>query len=336
MFSRWSYRYLRALTKINYLSQLLLIFLALFFENKNKNKKLIGDIKFKNIYLGNKVFSNCVIDYKLNVNLIDISTLGKFCFDNSIIILNNNDFRNESCFHVVSKIKRDSNNLRICIWDFDNHHAIANSMRLLYLSDIYFSAHQHNFDYLRHASSSFLGVLPACVIQWSKEFLTRSLQYMQSVPRSNELFGAHIYYSFFNRRNKIIDAVSMNFPNVCFSKLNYHDRTIEDRFAEWCHYKVHFIAPVDNDLPIRLFDALITGGIPLVPIQLKTLLHALSIDRFVVFYDELNLDLLNLKVEEAIAKFDKEGAEGMAKRIKHTMVYHHVDARISFLINFSL
>jgi len=166
--------------------------------------------------------------------------------------------------------------------------------------------------------------------------LTGSFQYMQSVPRSNELFGAHVYYSFFTRRNKIIDAVSKNFPNVSFSKLNYHDRTIEDRFAEWCHYKVHFIAPVDNDLPIRLFDALITGGIPLVPIQLKTLLHALSIDRFVVFYDELNLDLLDLKVEEAIAKFDKEGAEGMGKRIKYTMDYHHVDVRIGFLINFSL
>jgi len=334
MFSRWSYRYLRALTKINYLSQLLLIFLASIFVNKIK--KSIGDIKFKNIYLGNKVFSNCVIDSELNVDLIDISTLGNFRFDNSMIILNNNDFRNESCFHVVSKIKRDSNNLRICIWDFDNHHAIANSMRLLYLSDIYFSAHQHNFDYLRQSSSGFLGVLPASVIQWSKEFLTGSFQYMQSVPRSNELFGAHVYYSFFTRRNKIIDAVSKNFPNVSFSKLNYHDRTIEDRFAEWCHYKVHFIAPVDNDLPIRLFDALITGGIPLVPIQLKTLLHALSIDRFVVFYDELNLDLLDLKVEEAIAKFDKEGAEGMGKRIKYTMDYHHVDVRIGFLINFSL
>ena len=67
---------------------------------------------------------------------------------------------------------------------------------------------------------------------------------------------------------------------------------------------------------------------------MKTLLHALSIDRFVVFYDELDLDLLNVKVGEAIAKFDEDGAEGMEKRINFIINHHHVDVRINFLINF--
>jgi hypothetical protein len=259
--------------------------------------------------------------------------VGNYRLDNSILILNNNDFINESCFRAVNKIKKYSKNLHICLWDLDNHHAIANSMRLLYLSDIYLSAHQHNFDLLRRSSSSFFGVLPTSVSQWSKEFLTNSLQYMLSVPRSNELFGAHVHYSPFTSRNNIIDVVSKDFTSVFFSSLNYHNRTIEDRFTEWCSYKVHFIAPVDNDLPTRLLDALITGGIPLVPVKLKSLLHALSIDRFVVFYDELSLDLLSLKVAEAIIKFDEDGAEGMTKRINFIIDRHHIDARINFLIN---
>jgi hypothetical protein len=331
MFYRLVYRYLWILTKLSYLSQLLLILLASFFQKKLK--KPIDDQKFKNVYLGSKVFSNCKIESELDVALIDISNLSNYQLDNSILILNNNDFCDDSCFHVVNKIKKYSTNLQICLWDFDNHHAIANSLRLLFLSDIYLSAHQHNFDLLRRSSSGFLGVLPASVIQWSKEFLTNSVQYILSVPRSNELFGAHVYYAPFIGRNNIIDKVSKDFPGVFFSNLNYHNRTIEDRFAEWCHYKVHFIAPVENDLPIRLLDALITGGIPLVPVTLKSLLHALSIDRFVVFYDELNLDLLYLKVEEAIIKFDEDGAEGMIKRINFIMDHHHIDARINFLIN---
>jgi hypothetical protein len=331
MFSRLIYRYLWLLSKINFFSQSGLIFLSSFI--KNKIKKPTGNQKFSSIYLGSKVFSNCSNQAGFDFSFIDVSTLSNYQYNNSLIILNNNDFCNESCFHAVSKIKRDSNNLQLCIWDFDNHHAIATSMRLLYLSDIYFSAHQHNFDYLRHASSSFFGVLPASVIQWPKDFLTSSFEYMLSVPRSNELFGKHVYYSLFGRRNKIIDAVSQYFPNVCFTNLNYHDRKIEDRFAEWCHYKIHFIAPVDNDLPIRLLDALITGGIPLVPIQLKALLHALSIDHFAVFYDEIDSESLHLKVQEAIIKFDENGADGMKKRINFTMNNHHIDARVNFLIN---
>ena len=332
MTSRLVNRYIRLLTWLNYLSLLLIISLSSLV--KNKTKKPVGNQRFTNVYLGSKVFSNCVVESALNVSFIDISALRNYQLDNSLLILSNNDFCEKSLYHVVSKIKEDSANLQVCIWDFDNHHDLTNSMRLLFLADNYFATHPHNYDFLRRATSGFLGVLPASVIQWSKKFLINSLEKMLYSPRSNELFGAHIYHPKFARRNKIIDAVSKNFPGVCFSNVSYHNRTVEDRFGEWCHHKVHFIVPVDNDLPIRLLDALVTGGIPLVPIQLKTLLHALSIDRFVVFYDELDLDLLNLKVGEAIAKFDEDGAEGMEKRINFIINHHHVDVRINFLINF--
>ena len=332
MASRLVNRYIRLLTWLNYLSQLLIISLSSFV--KNKTKKPVGNQRFKNVYLGSKVFSNCVVDSALNVSFIDISALRNYQLDNSLLILSNNDFCEKSLYHIVSNIKKHSANLQVYIWDFDNHHDLTNSMRLLFLADNYFATHPHNYDFLRRASSGFLGVLPTSVIQWSKKFLINSLEKMLYSPRSNELFGTHIYHPKFARRNKIIDAVSKDFPGVCFSNVSYHNRTVEDRFGEWCHYKVHFIVPVDNDLPIRLLDALVTGGIPLVPIQLKTLLHALSIDRFVVFYDELDLDLLNLKVGEAIAKFDEDGAEGMEKRINFIINHHHVDVRINFLINF--
>ena len=332
MFFRLVNLYIRILIRLNYLFQIILVSLTSFL--KSKIKIPINNQKCISICLGNKVFSNCVVEPGLNVTLIDISTLKNYRIDNSILILNNNDFCNNSCFHVVNEIKKQSTNLQICIWDFDNHHDLTNTMRLLFLADNYFVAHQHNLDYLRGVSSGFLGVLPASVIQWSKTFLTNSLNDMLFFPRSNELFGAHIYYPKFTSRNTIIHYVSKNFPNVCFSNANYHNRTIEDRFAEWCSYKVHFIVPVNNDLPIRLLDALITGGIPLVPYQLKTLLHALSIDHFVVFYDELELDFLYLKVEEALMKFNEDGVEGMKKRINFIMNHHHIDARINFLVNF--
>lgn len=331
MFSRLVRRYIRFTVQLNYLWQLVYVFLLSFI----KKEKSIPNNNFTNIYLGKKVFSCYVQEAGLNVSFVDIATLKIERLDNSLLILNNNDFSSELCFEVVSKIKKGSINLQICIWDFDNHHAADTSIRLLHLSDFYFSAHPHNFGVLRRLSLSFKGVLPASVIQWSKDFLLSSLQQMLSSPRSNELFGAHVYYPPFTYRNNVINKVSEVFPGVCFSDLNYHSRTIEDRFTEWCSYKIHFIAPVSDDLPIRLFDALITGGIPIVPLSLKSLLHSLSIDYFVVFYDEHDLDHLHIKVDEAISKFDRDGVDGMKKRINFTLENHHINSRINFLINFT-
>ena len=113
-------------------------------------------------------------------------------------------------------------------------------------------------------------------------------------------------------------------------------RSVEDRFWEWCNYKVHFVAPVDLDIPIRLLDAIITGGIPLVPVKLKSLIHSLSLDRFVVFYDENQLDSLGLRVDEAINKFDHEGIQGIASRVKFVLDNHHIDSRVNFLIDLHL
>jgi hypothetical protein len=96
-------RYIRLLTQLHYLLQLLLISLSAFV--KNKSKKPIGNQRFTNVYLGNKVFSNCVVEPGLNVSLIDVSALRNYQLDNSLLILNNNDFYDKSSYHVLSKIK---------------------------------------------------------------------------------------------------------------------------------------------------------------------------------------------------------------------------------------
>ena len=333
MDSRFIYLFLKSLVKFHYFPQSALSFVASLIQNK-----LITPVEirnFENIYIGGKVFSNYSIKPGKKIAFIDISTLQNYRYDNSLIILNNNDFCDKSCYSTVLKIKKNSLNLQIIIWDFDNHHLLATSLRLMFLSNIYFGAHQHNFEFLRRTSFKYFGFLSACVVQWPREFLTFHIQNMLFTSRSNELFGPHVHYPAFTRRNNIIKSVSTNFPKVFFSNFSYHNRSLEDRFSEWCNFKIHFIAPVDHDLPIRLFDALVTGGIPLVPIKLKNLLHALSLDSFVVFYNECNLEFLHLKVDEAIIKFDEEGPEGMLTRINFVLANHHIDSRINFLINFS-
>ena len=115
---------------------------------------------------------------------------------------------------MVSKIKEYSTNLQVCICDFDNHHDLTNSIRLLFLEDNYPVACPHNFNFLRRSTSGFLVVLPTSVIKWFKEFLINFLKKRLFSQCSTELFGAHIYHPAFTRRYKIIDIVSKDFPGV--------------------------------------------------------------------------------------------------------------------------
>ena len=156
MQSRIYYLYLRLLVKIQLFFQAIFGFISSSHKNDHKS-----DVKqsLVSIYLGNKVFSNYSIRPGDDVSFINISALKNRRFDDSIFILSNNDFSNESSFLVVSEIKKNSSNLQVLIWDFDNHHSLVNSMRLLYLSDFYFAAHLHNFEFLRRASSSYFGFL---------------------------------------------------------------------------------------------------------------------------------------------------------------------------------
>ena len=50
-----------------------------------------------------------------------------------------------------------------------------------------------------------------------------------------------------------------------FTTHQFHDLTQEQKFLDWVSFKRHFIVLKVNDVPIRLFDAWATGGIPLVP-----------------------------------------------------------------------
>ena len=332
MHSWFLYIFIRLLVKLNIFSQYIRSVISSYFINNITRP--FDFQRLTSVFIGAKVFSNYSAICKKEIKIIEIRDLKNRQIDNSILILNNNDFTDESCYLSVSEMKKSASNLCIIIWDFDNHHSLVNSLRLLSLSNVYFAAHQHNFEFLRRASSSYYGVLPPAVIQWSKDFLLNSTSSLLSVSRSNELFGPHVYYQNFSNRNKIIELVSKKFPRVGFTNLTYHNRSHEDRFAEWSHFKTHFISPVDHDLPIRLFDALVTGGIPLVPIKMKSLLHTLSLDRFVVFYDECDLTLLQLKVDQAIIKFEQDGTDGMFERINYVLDRHHIDSRIKFLIDF--
>ena len=175
--------YLRILIRLSFLCQVLISRILNIFGDKSINIPVVGVPK--RVYLGSKVFSNYSFGSRDNIEIIDISSVNCCKIDNSVLILNNNDFINSSCFSKLNNIKKKSCNIQIIIWDFDNHHMPANSLRLMNLSNIYFAAHNHNFDFFRLISPKYFGILSACVIQWPKSLLLSSDSFVKSKIRSN-------------------------------------------------------------------------------------------------------------------------------------------------------
>jgi len=100
---------------------------------------------------------------------------------------------------------------------------------------------------------------------------------------------------------------------------------------------LHWVAPVLNDLPIRFFDALITGGIPIVPSGLKPYIDSLQIpDKFYATYSPLDIlnpaDLLASQNE----RFEQLGETGVLERHVFALEHFHIDVIAAKLITKSL
>jgi hypothetical protein len=99
---------------------------------------------------------------------------------------------------------------------------------------------------------------------------------------------------------------------------------------EWYSHKLHWIAPVLNDVAIRIFDALSTGGIPIVPASMQFLAPLRDIDRGHVLFSTPD-DIMNPKalIERGTAMFDQSGADGIAARHRYALDHHHGDQRMA-------
>ena len=112
---------------------------------------------------------------------------------------------------------------------------------------------------------------------------------------------------------------------------DYWKRTSEENFKEWMNYKTSICLPVNNDMPIRMFDALAVGQIPLVPAWIDGLDHVISLadqDRLpiVKFYDN-TIEEIGRAYERAIQLFDAGGPDGAAERSAYCVQNHTFSRR---------
>lgn len=254
--------------------------------------------------------------------------------EDCVVILNNNDVGQNDGAGLYADFFCRCDKTVFIAWDWDNHHWLDLSTFLAAHSDLYAPAHHENLFLLTRFNWLTTGPVYCGSVQWPKEFLCDHLQEMIETKRSNDPLGKHIPYGPFKFRNQVVATLSSHYPSVGFSDRNFHVRTSEDRLKEWCSHKSHWIMPVLNDVPIRIFDALVTGGIPMVPESLRFLPPVRDIDReHIVFYTPLDIVEPKNVVAKAKKKFDQGGRDGIMKRHLYALEQHHGDARVKQMLD---
>ncbi len=220
------------------------------------------------------------------------------------------------------------------IHDYDNHHWFMMSYIAQLIADFYVPAHpkvglifDNNLDSI--CQSVMIGST-----QWPRLFIQQNADLIIGRPRTDEPLGRHHFYQKFVFRNRVIATLAQNYSGVGFvNAKEFHGQDELSRLNAWSGHKVHFVVPVSNDVPIRVFDAILTGGIPLVPRAIVPALDELNIPT--AYYQTYGLeDLLNpsIVVRKAVDLFDETGMQGVSERLNYGLDHLHVDKVLDELV----
>lgn len=254
---------------------------------------------------------------------------------NAIVIVTNNDVANWGLqqYHIFYNACTET---LFIAWDWDNHHWLGVSTFLAAHSDVYVPAHPDNRYALSRYNPAITEPVTAGINQWTHRFLEMRAGDVVQQPRADAPLGGHTMHGGFTYRNRIITTLAAHYPSISFTPAGYHDRTPEDRFDEWSSYKLHWIVPVLADIPIRIFDGLVTGGIPIIPQALRfapELRDAAPED--ILHYDQQDVLAPQRLVERGLQLFDEGGEAGILRRFRYGLERHHCDLRLSVILGYA-
>jgi len=306
---------------------------------KRQKINLLKDrTSFKKIF----VISNLSTYHNINktiketevINIPDKDFLkSKFDFNESLILLTNNNLAQTGPAD-FSRFMEQFESSVVAIHDFDNHHWHHLSIACAVVADVYVPAHLSSNIVQSRINPNIDISLPCGTIQWTRELLFNHLGIIINLNRTKSPLGMHNFYEKFKYRNSVISTLGKHIPSVKLNLDNFHIRSAKDRFNEWASHSCHWIIPVYNDLPIRFFDALITGGIPIIPSSLVHQMEYFKIpDHFYVTHDAL--DILNPAdvIQRANDLFENHSVEGIIERFQFCLKNYHINAIASSIID---
>ncbi len=304
-------------------------------------RKKIGLLKdrtqFKNVFVISNLSTYHNIGQTINGNqVINISDkeflYSNFDFNDSLLLLTNNNLAQIGPSDFSRFIEKYESSV-VVIHDFDNHHWHHLSIACAVVADVYVPAHLSSNIVQSRINSNTDICLPCGTIQWTRELLFSNLEKIINLKRIKSPLGMHNFYEKFKYRNSVISTLEKHIPSVKLNLDNFHLRSAADRFNEWTSHSCHWIVPVHNDLPIRFFDALITGGIPIIPCSIVNQMKYFKIpNHFYVTHDALDIVNPAEIVQKANYFFETQCVEGILERFQFCLANFHINSIASRII----
>lgn len=307
----------------------------IFFNKEFKNIFIIYNSTnycYVNNYIQGFQIQKICIEKLISASIDEIINL----FKDSVIVMTNNLFA-QIGIDKLSIIYEQLHNSVWIIQDYDNHHWIENSIQASVFADIYFPAHMDGeIGLLTKINPNVPYFLPCGSNQWSRNFINLHLDDFLKVSRKFEPLGKYYFYEKFLHRNKVINSLNKYFKNIRFVDNDFHQLDENEKWNEWIVYLYHWIIPTANDLPIRFFDALITGGIPIVPKALIPYLNVLGIpENFYITFSSINILEPNNFINQFCESKNINCFEDIIQRHEFGMKHFHIDQIIAKAINTS-
>jgi glycosyltransferase involved in cell wall biosynthesis len=237
----------------------------------------------------------------------------------------------------LRQIRDEGYNGPVVGWFWDNHHLVFENYPATADLDVCIPGHAWAASYLRSHGNLFVESVPLCVTQWTmgeaRSFFT---QYGQG-ERNNELYGGFVNYQMAGRRNQIVaELIASGHKSVYFIEESnlaaYFGLSAAEKFQHWTRHKVSISLPLNGDLSQRFFDALLTGQIPIVPLDVCDLDSVVSPqlqqELPVVRCNDCTPAAVARAHEHALSLYDRDGANGATRRHCFALEKHTFTARI--------
>ncbi len=235
---------------------------------------------------------------------------------------------------LLSRIKRESPTCLLACWMVDNHHIFTENQELCQKFDVIIPAQHTSVDYL-YAGTAIVTSPSACpCVQWTLNEVTENFFKHLNVSRLNALYGGFRRYPHLPR-NAFIECISTDVLNSDVELYSAEDQSRPEcylnwsadmQIENWMRYKTSVVVCVKNDIPMRLFDALVTGQIPIIPWDMVGLDAVISPEEQALLpilrYTKHTTDEVARMRDAAVQAFDRDGLSGILRRHNHAIERH--------------
>jgi len=232
--------------------------------------------------------------------------------------------------------------LRI-FWAHDHHHSFHHYALFLLKANIVIPAHFHRRDHLLGFNGQVADTVPASTNQWTLGEIETFSSLPETAPRLDELYGGFGAYDVGLQRSLFVGSLmerlewhALSIRHIQSADDPYFAQSAAERYAEWRRHKVSLAAAINQDIPIRIFDALATGQIPIIPDNIANL------DWVILPEDQAQLGIERFTAGDtgsaisawrhALANFDRLGSQGVLDRVSYFLSRHSLPCRLERMI----